>query len=114
MAGGSRTELELQETPRLCPRFLMKTLGVSRVREIRARITRWMDLWERGQHAGLVGDDVAEVAAQEGKAASGGEEDDDTFASSYHETVLSGKLRQAVRRATYREGGGLLPDDQCT
>ena len=33
----------------------------------------------------------------------------------FHETVLSGKLRQAVRRATDREGGGcLLPYDQCT
>ena len=29
--------------------------------------------------------------------------------------VLSGKLQQAVRRATKREGGEcLLPDDQCT
>ena len=35
---------------------LTKTLGVRRDREIRARITRRMDLWERGQHAGLVGD----------------------------------------------------------
>ena len=33
----------------------------------------------------------------------------------FHETVLSGKLQQAVCRATDREGGGcLLPDDQCT
>ena len=37
------------------------------------------------------------------------------MARSFHETVLSGKLWQAVRRATDREGGGcLLPDDQCT
>ena len=37
------------------------------------------------------------------------------MARSYHNTALSGKLLQAVRRATNREGGGcLLPDDQCT
>ena len=34
---------------------------------------------------------------------------------SFHETVISGKLRQAVRRATGREGGGcLLPEYLCT
>ena len=38
---------------------LMKTLGIRRAWEIRARITRRMDLWERGQHAGLVGDTEA-------------------------------------------------------
>ena len=37
------------------------------------------------------------------------------MARGFHETVLSGKLRQAIRRATNREGGGcLLPEDQCT
>ena len=37
------------------------------------------------------------------------------MARSYHNTVLSGKLRQAVRKATNRKGGGcLLLDDQCT
>ena len=37
------------------------------------------------------------------------------MARSYHDTVLYGKLRQAVRRATNREGGRcLLPGDQCT
>ena len=35
---------------------LTKTLGVRRAREIWGRITRRMDLWERGQHAALVGD----------------------------------------------------------
>ena len=34
---------------------LTKTLGVRRAREIWARIMRRMDLWERGIHAGLVG-----------------------------------------------------------
>ena len=37
------------------------------------------------------------------------------MAQSYHNTVLSGKLRQAVRWETDRERGGcLLTDDQCT
>ena len=34
---------------------------------------------------------------------------------SYYDTVLSVKLRQAIRQATNREGGGfLLPYDQFT
>ena len=74
-----------------------------------------MDLWERGQHAGVVGDAEAEGDAREVRAASGKEEEDNTAARSYHDTVLLGKLRQAVHQATDREGGGcLLLDDQCT
>ena len=74
-----------------------------------------MDLCERGLHAGLVGDAEAKGAAREGRAASGGEEEDEAVARSYHNTVLSGKLQQAVCRATDREGGGcLVLDDQCT
>ena len=74
-----------------------------------------MDLWERGLHAGLVGDAEAEGAAREGRAASGVEDEDETVAQSYHDTVLSGKLNQAVHWATNREGGGcFLSDDQCT
>ena len=81
---------------------LTKTLGVRRAREIPARITRRMDLWERVQHTGLVGDAEVEGADQKGRPASGGEEEDDAVAQSYHNTLLSGKLRQAVRRATDR------------
>ena len=43
--------------------ILTKKLGVCRARDIRVRITRRMDLWERGQHTGLVGDAEAEGAA---------------------------------------------------
>ena len=84
-------------------------------REIKARITRRMDLWERGQHAGLVGDAKVEGADREGRSAFSGEEEDGAVARSFHKTVLLGKLRQSVRRPTDREGGGcLFPEDQCT
>ena len=73
-----------------------------------------MDFWDKGLHTGLVGDAKAEGAAREGRSASGGKEEDDDVVRSYHDTVLSGKLQKAVRRATDREGGGcLLPDGQC-
>ena len=51
---------------------------------------------------GLVGGSEAEGAAREVRSASSGEEEGNVVAQSYHDTVLSGKLRQAVRRATYR------------
>ena len=54
---------------------LTKTLGIRRAQEIRARITRWMDLWERGLHAGMVGYSEAKGADKEDRAASGGEEE---------------------------------------
>ena len=92
-----------------------KMLGVRRAREIWARLMRRMDLWERGLRAGLVGNADVEGAAREGRAASGGEEEDEAVSKSYHHTMMSSKLRQAVQLATNREGGRcLLPDDQCT
>ena len=74
-----------------------------------------MDLYARVLQAGLVGDAELEGSACEGRAASGGKEEDEAVVRSYHNTVLSGKLRYAVRQATDREGGGcLLPGDKCT
>ena len=52
---------------------LTKTLGVCWARDIQARITRRMELWERCQNAGWVGDAKAERAAREGRAAFSGE-----------------------------------------
>ena len=57
--------------------ILTKMLGVRRAKEIQARITRRMDLWERVLHARLVGDAEAEGDAREGRAASGGEEEEE-------------------------------------
>ena len=94
---------------------LTKMLGVRRAREIRSRITRRVDTWERGLHVNLVGNAEAEGVAQEVRAAFSGKEEDKAVARRYHDTVLSGKLRQAVCRAINSEGGGcLLPDGQCT
>ena len=56
---------------------LTKMLGVLRAQEIRAQITRRMDLWDRDIHSGLVGDAKVEGAAREGRAASGREEEDE-------------------------------------
>ena len=94
---------------------LTKTMGVRRSQEIRARITRNMDLWDRGLHGGLVGDAEAEGDAREGRAASGRKEEEEAVSRSYHDKVLFGKLWQDVRWATAREGAGcLLPGEQCT
>ena len=39
---------------------LTKTLGARKAREIQSRINRWLDLWDRGLHSGLVGDALTE------------------------------------------------------
>ena len=74
-----------------------------------------MDLWERGLHAGLLGDAKAEGASREGRASSGGEEEDKAMARNCHANFMSGKFTQDFRWENGREGGGcLLPDNQCT
>ena len=41
--------------------------------------------------------------------------DDESAARQFNATVLSGRLRKAVRGLTNRDGGGVLqPDDACT
>jgi hypothetical protein len=90
---------------------LCQTTGVRKSHQIRARLKRCMDLWEDGKYAALVCDFQAEGRAREGFA-SNRTEDDESRARRFNGTVLSGKLRAAVRRATARQGGGvLLPTD---
>ena len=94
---------------------LTKMLAVCRAKEIRARITSRMYLWDRGLHAGLVGDAKAEGATREGRATSDGEEEDEVVSRSYNNTVLSCKLQKPIRKATNREGEGCnLLNDKCT
>ena len=56
-----------------------------------------------------------EGAARNGRASFSGKEEDDAVNRSFHGTLLSGKLCQAVHQETNREWGGcLLPGDKCT
>ena len=56
-----------------------------------------------------------EGSVRESRVYIGGDEEDKAVARGYHDTVFSGKLRQAVFRATNREGGEyLLLYNQCT
>ena len=50
---------------------LTKTMSVRRSKKILSWITRQMDLWERGLHAGLLGDAKSEGASREVSATSG-------------------------------------------
>ena len=55
---------------------LTMMLVVHRAQNIRAQITRRMDLWDRGLHAGLVWDAEVEGAVRDGRAGSGGEKEE--------------------------------------
>ena len=77
--------------------FFTKKSGVRRAREIRARISRRMDLWERGIRARLVGDAEAEGATREGRDDCRLYEEEEDIASRYHNIVLSGNPRQVIR-----------------
>eukprot|EP00957_Ditylum_brightwellii_P023109 1743243-Ditylum_brightwellii.AAC.1 len=83
-------------------------------RDIRAQISRCMDLWEEGLHARLVDDMVASAMELEGRQPTP-EGEEERRARQFNSTVLSGRLRQAVRRATAQDQGGVLfPKDNCT
>ena len=81
---------------------LTKVLGIRRARGIWKHITRRINLWERGLHAGLVGEAEAEGADMEGRPARGLDEEDKAISRIYHSTVMSGKLSQAFHQATNR------------
>ena len=57
-----------------------------------------MEIWKRGIHVGLTGGVETEGDGREVRSASGGEEEDEVVARGYHNSVLSGKLRQAVHQ----------------
>ena len=95
------------------PVILQTTSGTRRARDIRSRLTQRMDLWEKGKFRALIDDTEAEVQGRTGSPLE--PIDDDVLARRFQAKVLSGRLRQAVRHATNRDGGRVLqPDDACT
>ena len=93
---------------------LQRSPVVRKAHEIRKRLTHRMNLWDEGKFTALIDNTEAEVLKQFG--ASSPPQDKESIARSFNNTVLSGRLRQAVRRLTNRtKGGGVLqPDDKCT
>ena len=74
---------------------LQTTPGVKRARDIRKRLTHRMDLWDEGKFIALIDDTETEVQSRHGSHPVPTEE---TQARAYHERVLSGRLRSAVRK----------------
>ena len=74
-------------------------------RAIKRRIERRLDQWERGEIASLVQDVVTTARQGQGGRNRG---DNNEVASRFASMVNSGKMRSAVRMATYHEGGGPL------
>ena len=70
-----------------------------------------MDLWERGQYAGLVGDAEAEEAAREVRAAFNGKEEDNTVAGSSG-TPPTGKLAGRGEGVSSRRTNEIKPGDR--
>jgi hypothetical protein len=102
------------ERPLIFPMvILQKTEGTTRAQDIRKRLTQRMDLWDKGKYAALVDDTEDELLSRVGSGTR--IKDDDASARQFNATVLSGRLRKAVRGLTNRDGGGILqPDDACT
>ena len=88
---------------------LPMTLSSHKVREIRARIDRQLDLWERGMHAGLVRDALGKGRYRVVHVARSNEEEKVCLARRFHIKLLSGKLSQVVcRDINCLEGGGVF------
>ena len=84
---------------------LTRTLGDCKAREIGESIDHQLKFWERGIHAGLVGNALAEGRAREARVKRSEKEKYDGLACSFHITLLLGKLWQVVCWSTDQEEG---------
>ena len=61
--------MELQDNPQLCTCHLDANTGMHKAKEIRASISRRLDLWESVSRSRLVGETEANKEAREGMVA---------------------------------------------
>jgi hypothetical protein len=90
--------------------ILQRSKEVSGAGNIKRRLTRRMDAWEKGKFDMLVQDTERTALAQLAKAR--GDSTPEQRAKTYARLVLQGKLRAAVRWITEREMGGILQPDE--
>ena len=92
--------------------ILQRARHVTASHAIRRRIAKRIDAWGEGKHVMLVGDTLR--SCEEYLTASWRKETVDHRSQTYHNLVLCGKLRLAVRWITERETGGVLqPGERC-
>jgi hypothetical protein len=89
---------------------LQRTRDVKRARDVRRRISKRLDAWEKGQFTMLVEDTLrsmeTHLTSKQGKTTP------EQRTKTFHQKVLRGNIRGAVRYLTEREKGGILyPDD---
>jgi hypothetical protein len=79
---------------------LQSTPHVRRARDIRKRLGERIDYWEKGHHVALVDDTESEMRGRTGRGRDSTPPSDESLARAFNATVLSGRLRKAVRKAT--------------
>ena len=92
--------------------ILQKAKGVTKAKDIRARLKSRLDLWDQGRPIALIDDFEAEARL---RMAGPKNQDEEHLFRAYNARVLAGHLRAACRTLTDRDGGGVLgPNDVCT
>jgi hypothetical protein len=92
--------------------ILQSVPTVTQAKDIKARLTTRMNMWQKGEYKALV-DDTENAALS--AIGSTRRTCDESRGRAYNKRVLTGRLRSAVRNLTNRGGGGALaPDQKCT
>jgi hypothetical protein len=88
---------------------LQQSRDVKRSRDVRRQISRRLDAWEKGQFTMLVEDTLRSMEAH--LSHKQGTTTPEQRTKTFHQKVLHGNLRGAVRYLTERQKGGILYPD---